>query len=32
VVGTVSDGQITRLYEYYDSATQSQTGITVSSD
>jgi ketosteroid isomerase-like protein len=32
VVATVSDGQITHLYEYYDSATQSQTGITVASD
>lgn len=32
VVATVSDGQITHLYEYFDSATQSQTGISVSSD
>jgi ketosteroid isomerase-like protein len=32
VVATVSDGQVTHLYEYFDSATQAQTGISVSSD
>ena len=29
VVANVSDGQVTHLYEYFDSATQSQTGIAV---
>jgi ketosteroid isomerase-like protein len=32
MVATLSDGQITHVYEYFDSAAQSQTGIAVSSD
>lgn len=29
IVADLSDGQVTHLYEYFDSATQSQTGIAV---